>query len=302
MVEQSSVSRSKWGWARWMVVVFAVMAVVGGGSASVASARGLHTFVSHSARVGAGSRIPGAAANEITGYMTEHGGQVQSAAAVYVDYWGWTGSDPVGEQSVLEGFLNHVGGSGWLGTVDQYGAGNPSGLLKGTWTDTTNTIPTSPTQAQLAAEADQAALHFGVAATAVQTISETGTVTGGSFTLTYMGAPAQTTAAIVWNASAAQVQAALQALSQLGSNITCSGGPLSTVAVACTFGKNFAGLSWPALVPTSSLTGSKAKVSVVVNVKGGETPASLQNVQIVVATPPGNDPDGTNTKFCGFHS
>jgi flagellar hook protein FlgE len=55
-----------------------------------------------------------------------------------------------------------------------------------------------------------------------QTISST--ATGGTFTLSYGG---QTTAALNWNDSAANIQAALEALSTIGAgNVSCAGGPL----------------------------------------------------------------------------
>ena len=57
----------------------------------------------------------------------------------------------------------------------------------------------------------------------VQTVTITGSPTGGTFTLTFGG---QTTAAINWNDSAATVQTRLQALSSIGSNnATVTGGP-----------------------------------------------------------------------------
>jgi hypothetical protein len=57
-----------------------------------------------------------------------------------------------------------------------------------------------------------------------QTIDITPDPTGGTFTLTWSG---QTTAAIAWNASAATVQAALEALSNITpGDIRCTGGPL----------------------------------------------------------------------------
>lgn len=55
----------------------------------------------------------------------------------------------------------------------------------------------------------------------VQTVTISGGVTGGTFTLTYGG---QTTAAIAWNATASAVQAALNAISSLGANqVTVTG-------------------------------------------------------------------------------
>jgi hypothetical protein len=62
----------------------------------------------------------------------------------------------------------------------------------------------------------------------VQSVTVTGAPTGGTFTLTWSG---QTTAAIAYNATAAAVQAALQALSNIGAgNVTvtgANGGPYS---------------------------------------------------------------------------
>jgi hypothetical protein len=94
------------------------------------------------------------------GPVTNHGGPVQTAPKVYVDFWHWT-SDPSGEQSYLEKFLSSVGSTSWLATVQQYGAGWTGQLLAGTWTDSTNLVPSHPTDAQIQAEAVVAANHFG---------------------------------------------------------------------------------------------------------------------------------------------
>lgn len=67
----------------------------------------------------------------------------------------------------------------------------------------------------------------------VQTVTITGTPTGGTFTLTYGG---QTTAPIAYNATAAAVQSALEALSSIGAgNVATGGGPLPDTAVTVTF-------------------------------------------------------------------
>lgn len=67
----------------------------------------------------------------------------------------------------------------------------------------------------------------------VQTITITGTPTGGDFTLTYDG---QTTGNIAYNADAATVQAALEALSNIGAgDVSCGGGALPGSAVTVTF-------------------------------------------------------------------
>jgi serine protease len=93
------------------------------------------------------------------GGLINHGGPVQSAPKVYLDYWGWQ-SDPSGEQAYLNSFLASVGGTGWLATVNQYGGGSLPNLLAGTWSDP-SAVPPSPTDAQIQAEADNAANHFG---------------------------------------------------------------------------------------------------------------------------------------------
>lgn len=66
-----------------------------------------------------------------------------------------------------------------------------------------------------------------------QTITITGTPTGGTFTLSFEG---ETTSALNHNSSAATVQAALEALSSIGSgNVSCSGGDLPGTAIVVTF-------------------------------------------------------------------
>lgn len=125
--------------------------------------------------------------------MTSNGGPVQSSPAVYIVYWGWNGNDPSGQAAYQEAFFNGVGGSAWNASQTQYcggavnlvstgvessdfphgvsagstcpgGAtfvGNPTGLLKGTWTDNANAVPANPTDADVRAEAMRAAAFFG---------------------------------------------------------------------------------------------------------------------------------------------
>lgn len=116
--------------------------------------------------------------------LSYHGGYngvgVETAPLVYLVFWGsqWTGNDPSGEAALLENFLSGVGGSSWLKTVTQYcqgvasgtyfcngagtPAGNQSGILAGYWYDNGSAAPSQPSQSQLAAEAVNAAGHFGV--------------------------------------------------------------------------------------------------------------------------------------------
>jgi hypothetical protein len=80
-------------------------------------------------------------------------------------------------------------------------------------------------------------LTSGTPANEVQTITITGTPTGGNFTLTFDG---QTTAAIAYNAAASAVVTALVALSNIDSgDVTGGGGALPGSAVTITFGGQF---------------------------------------------------------------
>lgn len=87
-----------------------------------------------------------------------------------------------------------------------------------------------------------------------QTLTMTGTPTGGTFTLTFSG---QTTSAIAYNATAATVQTALEALSSVGSgNVTCAGGPLPGSPITVAFKGELASTDVPLMTANSaSLTG-----------------------------------------------
>lgn len=112
----------------------------------------------------------------------------------------------------------------------------------------------------------------GASANDVQTISSS--ATGGTFTLSFATTTGtQTTTALNYNATAAQVQAALQALSNIGSgNVTCTGGPLAT-AIVCTFGGSMANQPQPVLTINSSLTGGTASVA---HTTTGQTKGALK--------------------------
>jgi hypothetical protein len=101
----------------------------------------------------------------------------------------------------------------------------------------------------------------------VQTLTLTGAPTGGTFTITYA---AQTTAALPYNATAAQVEAALEALSNIDEGeVDVTGGPLNSAPILVQFfGKlvgtttlftvtpSFTGGTSPTLTPTISTTGT----------------------------------------------
>ncbi|MCC9311496.1 hypothetical protein LN042_31280 [Kitasatospora sp. RB6PN24] len=135
----------------------ALTAALGLFGAAPGTAEAAGTVTAHHSPHQLKPKTQNAAPGIITGAMSNHGGPVQTAPKVYVDYWGW-GTDPSGEQAYLNRFLSSIGGNPWLATVNQYGAGS-SPVLAGTWSDPA-AIPASPTDAQIQTEAGNAALHF----------------------------------------------------------------------------------------------------------------------------------------------
>lgn len=100
---------------------------------------------------------------------------------------------------------------------------------------------------------------YGGSASEQQTVTITGSPTGGTFTLTYAG---QTTAAIAYNATAAAVRSALEALSNINvGEVTVTGGPGPDTPYVVTFSGNLAGEDVP------QMTASGASLT------GGDTPA-----------------------------
>ncbi len=130
-----------------------------------------------------------------TSNMTYHGGQVETAPAIYLDFWGswWNTTTTTGTDGsysytnaqamqYIKDFFSNVGGSSWENLVTQYCQGvsngtincgsagshiqNLSGQLKGVLIDGTNAVPGSPTQSQIAAESAYAAGQFGLSGAA----------------------------------------------------------------------------------------------------------------------------------------
>lgn len=95
----------------------------------------------------------------------------------------------------------------------------------------------------------------------VQNISvATGTPTAGTFTLAFDG---QTTAPIAFNATAAQVQAALEALTNINpGDVVASGGPLPGTSVDVTFQGQYAGTNVPQMtVDNTNVIGGTYQVT-----------------------------------------
>ena len=130
----------------------------------------------------AGARARRGGNRHRTNDLFYHGGVggigVETTPRVYLVFWGsqWS-DDPSGEATIVQNFLNGVGGSSWLNSVTQYcqsvssgtifcsgagsAAGNASGVLVGVWFDSGVAAPSQPSQSNLAAEALNAAAHFG---------------------------------------------------------------------------------------------------------------------------------------------
>jgi hypothetical protein len=119
---------------------------------------------------------------------------------------------------------------------------------------------------------------LGTNVNAVQTLTETGAPTGGTFTLTFNG---QTTAPIPYNATSTQVQNALTALSNVGSsqNVAVAGGPINTAAVTVSFQGLYAHMPVATMgVNYSLLTGGTAPAVTDITTTTGQTAESIIGV------------------------
>lgn len=108
---------------------------------------------------------------------------------------------------------------------------------------------------------------FQTAGTAeVQTLTESGTISGGTYTLTFDG---ETTAAIAFDATAATVQAALEALDTVGEdNIVVTGGPVHTTPLTITFQGELSGDRSQITANVGSLTGSTPGITAATSTPG----------------------------------
>lgn len=106
------------------------------------------------------------------------------------------------------------------------------------------------------------------AATAdVQTVTITGTPTGGTFTLTFNG---YSTAPIPYNATAAQVQTALQALPSVGTdNVRVTGGPGPGTPFVVTFANTLGAGPQSVMTSTDAFTGGSSPASAIAHTTTG---------------------------------
>ena len=99
------------------------------------------------------------------------GGPLESSPQIYLDFWGsqWDG-DSNGVEGYMQNLFSGLGASGdsWSTVTSQYTDGSGSApsfggaVLSGTWVDDSTAAPAAASQAEIAAEADNAAAHFGV--------------------------------------------------------------------------------------------------------------------------------------------
>jgi hypothetical protein len=109
---------------------------------------------------------------------------------------------------------------------------------------------------------------------AVQTVTITGTPTGGTFTLTVTDpdtGETETTAGIAYNAAASAVKSALEALTFIGvGDVACSGGAFPGTPVAITFQGDLAGRTIALITASAaSLTGGTSPAVTVANTTEG---------------------------------
>jgi hypothetical protein len=107
-----------------------------------------------------------------------------------------------------------------------------------------------------------------------QSVTITGTPTGGTFVLRFGG---QDTSALDWNCTYSQMQSALEALSSIGSgNVVVTGGPGPGTAFAVEFHGTMAYASQALItLQTNSLTGGTTPSVAIAEIKDGATWATI---------------------------
>jgi hypothetical protein len=141
----------------------------------IENGRVIHGFLAGGVSANDGGRSPKAGRRTLSGgtNLVYNSGRVHVLPRVAVVYWGFAGSsnDPNGEATYLTNFVNGMGGTWWASTMTQYDNPlltssesilNPATYLVGTWYDTTNAVPTTPTASDIAAEAQRAMTHFSL--------------------------------------------------------------------------------------------------------------------------------------------
>jgi hypothetical protein len=100
------------------------------------------------------------------------GGPVLTTPKMYLILWGFkSAGDPNKLKKLLKSYSQNLGGSSYNNIYTQYtgpdgNIQNPSSQFGGLWEDNKNTIPSSPTDGQVAAESVRGVAHFGYDANA----------------------------------------------------------------------------------------------------------------------------------------
>src|SRR5690349_7936169 len=87
--------------------------------------------------------------------LSYHGGPTIAQAHIVTIFWGseWSSGDGASRAQSINNFVAAFGTSGEYNTITQYSSILKSSLAAGTWTDTTNPVPTNATDADIQAEA-----------------------------------------------------------------------------------------------------------------------------------------------------
>jgi hypothetical protein len=129
-----------------------------------------------------------------------------------------------------------------------------------------------------------------------QTVTITGTPTGGTFTLTYAGA---TTATIAYNAAASAVQTALEALPNIGvGNVAVTGGPGPGTPYVLTFQNQLARQNVAQLTAAHAFTGGTTPaIAVTTTTPGSATDSGIYVVHRGVILKKASSGGGSNNKL-----
>ncbi|MFK8851245.1 hypothetical protein [Streptomyces sp. Ac-502] len=111
-----------------------------------------------------------------------------------------------------------------------------------------------------------------------QTVTVTGSPTGGTYTMTFNS---QTTASIPYNATAAQVKAALEALSNINpGDVLVTGGPHPATPVVVTFAGQYLGDNVAQMTASATnLTGGTSPAVTVTTTTGGGTATATDGTE-----------------------
>ncbi len=118
-----------------------------------------------------GTRPPGNAVQPRSALQLLYwGGTIQQRPKIYIVFWGFGGkkADPSHEAARVTQYASSIGKGTYLDVLKQYGETggahieNPRGQLAGTWIDTTNRVPASPSANDIGNEALALAAHFGI--------------------------------------------------------------------------------------------------------------------------------------------